>query len=98
MRGLSAFKSLPAIKQNLPAIILRPHGEVNPIGGAPLLLNELVKHPAIFISRIEQQTGIPYHLLRPQTPDIHRAARQMIRALRSPALHIHLLRAVAAGD
>ena len=31
------FFCLPAIEQNLPSVILRPHGEVNPIRGAALL-------------------------------------------------------------
>ncbi len=37
MRGLSAFKSLPAIEENFPPIIFRTHREVDPIGGAALL-------------------------------------------------------------
>ena len=55
---------LPAVEENLPVIVLRTHGEVNPIRGAALLLDEFVEHPAVFISRIEQQTGIAYHLFR----------------------------------
>ena len=98
MRGLSAFKSLPAIKQNLSAILLRPHSEVNPIGSAALLLNQLIEHPAVFISSIEQQTGVTNHLFRTQIPDIDGAARQVIRALRSPTLHIHLFTPIATGD
>ena len=70
-------KFLSAVEENLAAIILWPHGEVNPISGAALLLDEFIKRPAVFISRIEQETGIADHLFRPQAPDIHRAARQM---------------------
>ena len=73
---------LPTIEEDLSAIVGRTYREVNPIRGAALLLDQLVKHPAVFISCIEQQTGIPDHLLRPQTPDIHRATRQMITPLR----------------
>ena len=65
---------------------------MNPVGGATLLLDQLVKHPAVFISCIEQQTSVPDHLLWPQTPDIHRATRQMIAPLRAPTLLIYLLR------
>ena len=39
---MSRFLS-PAIEENLPAIILRPHGEVNPVGSATLLEDQLVK-------------------------------------------------------
>ena len=85
---------LPTVKEYLPAVILRPHGEVNPIGGAALLLDQLVEQQAVFVSRIEQQTSIPDHLLRAQTPDIHRASRQMITSLRPTTLHIHSLRAI----
>ena len=83
---------LPTIEENLPAIVGRTYREVNPIRGAALLLDQLVKHPAVFISCIEQQTGIPDHLLRPQTPDIHRATRQMITPLRPTTFLIDLLR------
>ena len=82
---------LTAIEEDLSAIIFRPHREVNPVGGAALLLDQFVEHPAVFISRIEQQTSIPDHLLRPQTPDIYGAARQMIAPLRTSALLIYLL-------
>ena len=83
---------LPTIEENLPAIVRGTHREVNPIRGATLLLDQLVKHPAVFISCIEQQTSVPDHLLRPKTPDIYGAARQMIAPLRAPTLLIYLLR------
>ena len=77
MRGLSAFKSLSAIKENLPAVIFRTHGEVNPIGSAALLLDQFIKHPAVFIGGVEQETGIPYHLLWAQTFNIYGATCQI---------------------
>ena len=79
---------LPTIEENLSAIVGRSYCEVNPIRGATLLLDQLVEHPTVFISCIKQQTGIPDHLLWPQTPDINRAARQMIAPLRASTLLI----------
>ena len=83
---------LPTIEENLPAIVGRTYREVNPIRGAALFLYQFIKHPAVFIGGVKQQTGIPYHLLRPQTPDIHRATRQMITPLRPTTFLIDLLR------
>ena len=51
----------PTIEENLPAVVFRTHREVNPIGGAALLLNELIKHPAVFVGGVEQQTGAANH-------------------------------------
>ena len=77
MRGLSAFKSLSAIKENLAAVVFRTHGEVNPIGGPALLLDELIKHPAVLVGGVEQKAGIAYHLLRTQTFNIDSTTRQI---------------------
>ena len=83
---------LPTIEEDLSAIVGRSYCEMDPVGRAALFLDQFVKHPAVFISCIEQQTGIPDHLLRPQTPDIHRATRQMITPLRPTTFLIDLLR------
>ena len=98
MRGLSAFKSLSAIKENLPAIILRPHGEVNPVGGATLLEDEFIEVALGPISDIQQYPRHPYHMLRAITADIHRATRQVIGALRSSTHPIHLFTPETARD
>ena len=71
---------------------------MDPVGRAALFLDQFVEHPAVFISCIEQQTSIPDHLLRTQTPDIYGAARQMIAPLRTSALHIHLLTPISTGN
>ena len=84
-------KFLAAVEENLPPIILRAHGEVNPIRGASLLLDEFIKRPAVFVSRIEQEPRIAYHLFRSIAMDIYRAARQMIAPFRPSALPIDLL-------
>ena len=95
---MSEGNYLPAIKEDFAAIVFWAHREVNPVGGATLLLDQLVEHPAVFISCIKQQTGIPDHLLWPQTPDINRAARQMITPLRPTALLIDFLTPISAVD
>ena len=66
-------KFLSAVEEDFPPIVLWPHGEVDPIRGAALLLDELIKNPAVFISRIEQESSIADHLLQSITMDIHRA-------------------------
>ncbi len=71
---------------------------MDPVGRAALFLDQFVEHPAVFISRIEQQAGIPDHLLRSQTPDIHRATRQMVASFCSTTLLIDFLRAIARGN
>ena len=79
---------LPTLEEDLSAIVGRSYCEMDPVGRATLLLDQLVKHPAVFISCIEQQTSVPDHLLRPKTPDIYGAARQMIAPLRASTLLI----------
>ena len=91
---MSGDYCLPAVEEDLAAIVFRTHGEMNPIGGAALLLDELIKHPTVIISGVEQEAGITYHLLRPQTLDIYGATCQVIRALRPSTLLIDLLRAI----
>ncbi len=83
--------ALSTIKEYLPPIVLRPHREVHPIRRTPLLQNQLVENPFGFIGDVEQDAGIPDHLLRAITSDIYRAAGQVITPLRPTALHIHLL-------
>ena len=87
-----------AVKEDLPAIILRPHREVDPIGGAPLLLDKFIEIPFRAIGDVEQDSRHADHLLRPIAVDIHRTARQVIAPPRTPALLIHLLRAEATVD
>ena len=89
---------LPTIEEDLSAIVGRSYCEMDPVGRAALFLDQFVEHPAVFISCIEQQTGIPDHLLRPKTPDIYGAARQMITPLRPTALLIDFLTPISAVD
>ena len=87
-----------AVKQNLSAIIFRPHREVHPIGCAPFLEYELVELSPSAISDIQQYRRHADHHLRPIAVDIHRASSQMIRALCTITLPIHLLTPIAAVD
>ena len=75
--------ALSTIKEDLPAIILRPYREVNPIRGAALLLDQLVELLLGAISDIQQYPSHPDHVLRAITPDIHCASRQVIASLRA---------------
>ena len=59
--GQARVIGLSAIEENLSAVIFWTHGEVNPIGGAALLLDEFIKHPAVFVGGVEQQTGAANH-------------------------------------
>ena len=90
--------NLSVVKENLAPIVLRAHSEVNPVGRAPLLLNQLIKVALRAIGDIQQYPRHPDHLLRPITMDIHRATRQMITPLRAPTLPIHLFRSKSAVD
>ena len=85
---------LPTIEEDLSAIVGRSYCEMDPVGRAALFLDQFVEHPAVFISCIEQQAGIPDHLLRPSTSDIYGAARQMIAALRPAAKSVNFLRTI----
>ena len=87
----SFYRFSTAVEENLSAIVLRAHGEVNPVGCASLLLNQLVQFPAVLISRVQQDTSVADHLLWPSAADIHRAARQVVRASRPATEPVHLL-------
>ena len=80
-----------AIKENLPAIILRPHREVNPIGGAALFEDKLIIIPLGTIRDIQQDARHSDHLLRAITLDIHRTPREMIGTFSPSAQSVHLL-------
>ena len=41
---------LPTVKENPPAVLLRPHRKVNPIGGAALFLDQFVEHQDSYVS------------------------------------------------
>ena len=94
---VSRFLS-PAIEDNFPPIIFRTHGEVDPIGGATLLEDELVEILTIgivpfvrfFIGDIQQNPRHADHLLRAITLDIHRTTSEMIRTLRTSTKAINL--------
>ena len=73
---------LDAVKENLPAIIFRTHREVNPVGGAPLFEDELIKFSFRTIRDVEQYPRHADHLLRAITVNIDGAPRQMIASLR----------------
>ena len=90
MRGLSAFKSLSAIKENLPAVIFRTHGEVNPIGGAALLLDEFIKIPFRAICDVQKDSRHPNHMFRTEATDVDCAAREMIGAFSATTKMINL--------
>ena len=81
---------LPTVEENLPAVILGPHREVNPVGRPALLKNQFVKISLRAIRDIQQNARHPDHMLRAITLDIHRAPRQVITPLCSPTLSIHL--------
>ncbi len=89
---------LPTIEKDLPPIILRTHGKVNPIGGAALLMNQFIEVALGSIRDVEQDASHADHLLRAITLDIHRTARQMIRTFSPSTKAIDLLRAIPARD
>ena len=86
------------IEENLSPIVLRSHGEVKPPCGATLLVDQLIQFPAVLISRVQQDTGIADHLLRPSTADVYSTTRQMIRAFCPTTEPIHLLAPIPRGD
>ena len=87
-----------AVEENLAAIILRSHREVNPIGRAALLQNQFIKVTLRTIGDIQQNSRHPDHVFRAIAADIHRASRQVIRALRAPAQSVHLFTPIPAGN
>ena len=89
---------LSAVEENLPAVILRTHREVNPISRTALLLNQLIKIPLSAVCDIQQYPHHADHLLRAIATDIHRAACQMIRAFRAATFPIHFLTPIARVD
>ena len=91
MRGLSVFKSLPTIEENLPTIVFRPHREVNPIGGAAFLLDQFIEIALGSIRDVEQDARHADHLLRAITLDIHRTTSEMIRTLSPSTQSVHFL-------
>ena len=80
-----------AVVENLATIARGTYREVNPISGASLLLDQLIKIPFSPVGDIEQDACHADHLPEAVALNIHRAARQVIRALRAPTLQIHLL-------
>jgi hypothetical protein len=84
------------IKENLAAIILWPHGKVNPTGGAALFQNEFIIIPFRTSRNIQQNPRHADHLLGPITMDIHSAASQVIASLCATAEPIHLLTPIPA--
>ena len=84
-------KFLAAVEENLPSVLLRTHREVNPIRGAALLEDELVKLPFRTIGDIQQNARHADHVFRAIASDIHCAARQVIAPFRTSAFPIHLL-------
>ena len=92
------FLYLPTVEENLPAIVLRPHGEVNPIGSAALFEDELIEVTLRSISDIQQYPRHPDHVLRAIATDIHRTTRQVIAPLRSSAHPIHFLTPIPASN
>ena len=91
-------KFLSTVEENLAAVVLRAHGEVHPVGGASLLLDQFVQFPAVLVSRVKQDTGVADHLFWPSTSDIYGAARQMIAAFRPTTEPIHLLAPIPTRD
>ena len=96
MSGFPIFCELPAVEENFAAIILRPHREVNPIRRAALLQNQFIKVTLRTIGDIQQYSRHPDHVFRAIAADIHRASRQVIRALRAPAQSVHLFTPIPA--
>ena len=94
---------LPTIKENLPAVlalasvsfrrraILRPHCEVNPIGGTALLEDQFIKVAMGTIRDVEQDACHADHLLRAITLDIHRTPCEMIGAFSTSTQSVHFL-------
>ena len=78
-------KFLTAIEENLAAIFLRTHGEMNPIGGAALLQYQFIKVALGTIGDVQQNARHADHVFRAIASDIHCAARQVITPFRSPA-------------
>ena len=89
---------LDTIKEDFAAITRRAHSEVNPVGRAPLLQNQLIEIPFGTIRDVEQDASHADYLLRTIALDIHRAAREVIRILRTPTLPIHFLRTIATRN
>ena len=96
MSGFPIFCELPAVEENFAAIILRSHREVNPIGRAALLQNQFIKVTLRTIGDVEQDARHPDHVFRAIAADIHRTARQVIRALRAPTQPVHLFTPIPA--
>ena len=67
--------NLSAVEEDLAAIVFRTHGEVDPIGSTPLLLDEFIQFPMVLISRIKQDAGIAYHLLWTSAANVHCTTR-----------------------
>ena len=70
-----------AVVENLATIARGAYREVDPISGAALLLDEFVEITTSAISDVEQDTRHADHLLGTVALNIHRASRQVIRAL-----------------
>ena len=96
MSGFPIFCELPAVEENLAAIILRSHREVDPIGRAALLQNQFIKVTLRTIGDIQQYSRHPDHVFRAIAADIHRTARQVIRALGATTQPVHLLAPIPA--
>ena len=87
-----------AVEENLAAIILRSHREVDPIGRAALLQNQFIKVTLRTIGDIQQYSRHPDHVFRAIAADIHRASRQVIRALGATTQSVHLFTPIPAGN
>ena len=81
---------LPAVKKNLPPILLRANCKVDPIGGAAFLLDQFIEIALGSIRDVEQDARHADHLLRAITLDIHCTPSKMIRTLRTSTKAINL--------
>ena len=93
------FYLLCQYETRLPSVILRLHGEVDPMAASLVALyEELIIIALRAVRDIQQDRGIADGLFKSRHTDIHSAARQVVARRRSSDQPVHLCRTVARVD
>ena len=82
----------------LPAVVLGPHGEVQPVAAGIAFQQQLVEVLMTFVADVEQQRDVAQQLFLARHPQVGGASRQVVRRRASPHQPVQFLAAVSAID